>query len=78
LVCHDVVLTTFADMCQGRKEYDMASKVLERLGKFETMLKDAQRDMSVEDGEACQHLASEYFVLRTLLVSAPLASFVMS
>jgi hypothetical protein len=56
----------------------MASKVLERLGKFETMLKDAQRESSVEDGDECQRLTSEYFVLRTSLVSTPLASSVLS
>jgi hypothetical protein len=43
-------------------------KVLEKVGKYEEILKQPQAELTPEDGEECERLCAEYFVLRTALV----------
>lgn len=50
------------------KQYDLALKVLEKLGGYEIKLATTDAESPVEFGDACQRLIAEYYVLRTALV----------
>ena len=63
-----IVLITPADLSAEAKRFDLALKVLEKLGGYEIKLATPDADLPVEDGDVHQRLIAEYYVLRTALV----------
>jgi hypothetical protein len=54
--------------CIDRKQPDLSLKVLEKLGKYELLLLQPDRD---EGNQVHEKLIAEYYVLRTALVYLP-------
>lgn len=54
------------------KRFELALKVLEKLGGYELKLGNPNANSPAEDGEVHQRLIAEYYVLRTALVSCRL------
>ena len=65
--CRRVRITP-ADLSAEAKRFDLALKVLEKLGGYEIRLATPDADSPVEDGDVHQRLIAEYYVLRTALV----------
>jgi hypothetical protein len=57
------------DVSIEKKDSNAALKVLEKVARYEVMLKKPDADIPPEDAEVHERLIAEYYVLRTALVS---------